>query len=54
MVTRTVTPTTPPQVEYALTELGRSLSEAARQMADWAEAHLAVIAVNRSRYDAKG
>jgi DNA-binding HxlR family transcriptional regulator len=54
MVTRTVTPTTPPQVEYALTELGRSLSEAARQMADWAEAHLAVIEMNRSRYDAKG
>ena len=33
MVERTVCSTTPPQVEYALSELGRSLSEPVRQFA---------------------
>jgi DNA-binding HxlR family transcriptional regulator len=53
MVKRTVCPTTPPQVEYALTALGRSLSEPVRQLAKWARAHIATIHDNRSRYDAR-
>ncbi|MEI9900164.1 MAG: helix-turn-helix domain-containing protein [Hyphomicrobium sp.] len=53
MVERTVCATTPPQVEYALTALGRSLSEPVRQLAQWARAHLATIHSNRSHYDAK-
>ncbi|WP_158817014.1 helix-turn-helix domain-containing protein [Methylocapsa sp. S129] len=52
MVTRTVCATTPPQVEYALTALGRSLSEPVRELAQWARAHLATIHDNRSQYDA--
>lgn len=52
MVKRTVSATTPPQVEYALTPLGRSLSEPLRQLAEWAHAHLAAIYDNRLRYDA--
>ncbi|WP_370677291.1 winged helix-turn-helix transcriptional regulator [Pleomorphomonas sp. PLEO] len=52
MVVRTVCPTTPPQVDYALTDLGRSLSEPVRQLAEWAAGHLGAIRDNRSRYDA--
>ena len=52
MVKRTVCATTPPQVEYELTPLGRSLSEPVRQLANWARAHLATIHDNRLRYDA--
>lgn len=51
MVLRTVTPTTPPQVEYALTDLGRSLSETVRPLAEWARANLATIHDNRQAYD---
>lgn len=53
MVERTVCATTPPQVEYALSELGQSLSEPVRQLAQWAVAHLATIHDNRLRYDTK-
>jgi len=52
MVTRTVRGTTPPQVDYALTALGLSLSEPVRQLAQWALAHLETVDENRSRYDA--
>lgn len=51
MVDRIVRHTTPPQVEYALTPLGHSLSESARRLADWAAAHREAIADNRLRYD---
>lgn len=51
MISRTVTPTTPPQVEYALTDLGHELSEPVRQLAMWAVAHLDAIDQNRERYD---
>ena len=53
MVERTVRSTTPPQVEYALTSLGRSLSDPVRQLAQWALAHLDVVDENRLRYDTK-
>ena len=54
MVKRTVRATAPPQVEYALTALGRSLSVPVRQLAQWSRAHLAAIHDNRLRYDANG
>jgi DNA-binding HxlR family transcriptional regulator len=53
MVERSVRATTPPMVEYALTELGISLSEPVRQLAQWARVHLDTIHDNRLRYDAK-
>lgn len=53
MVERTVHHTTPPQVEYSLTPLGHSLSETARQLADWAAAHRRKIEDNRLQYDAR-
>ena len=52
MVERTVHASTPPQVDYALTTLGLSLSEAVRQLADWAVEHSAAIRENRRRYEA--
>lgn len=53
MVTRTVYPTVPPQVEYRLTALGHSLSEPVMQLGAWAGAHLEEIEGHRSRYDDK-
>lgn len=51
MVTRTVYPTVPPQVEYGLTPLGHSLAEPVMRLGDWAGAHLDEIEGNRARYD---
>lgn len=38
-VSRTVTPVTPPQVEYALTDLGRDFLEPVKALAEWAIAN---------------
>lgn len=51
LVTRTVHPTKPPQVEYALTGLGASLSDAVRHVADWAVENIAMVHANRSLFD---
>ena len=50
-VSRSVHPTVPPQVEYALTNLGRSLAEPLRALGRWAGEHLDAIEANRDRYD---
>jgi DNA-binding HxlR family transcriptional regulator len=51
MVARTVHPTVPPSVEYALTGLGRSLAVPVLALADWTFAHLPQIHANRAAYD---
>lgn len=51
MVARTVHPTVPPQVEYALTALSRSLADPIRELGYWAGAHIAEIEGNRSAFD---
>jgi DNA-binding HxlR family transcriptional regulator len=51
MVSRTVHPTVPPQVEYALTDLGYSLAAPLRDLGAWAGSHLDEIEGNRLRYD---
>lgn len=51
MVARTVHSTLPPQVEYALTALGRSLADPIRELGYWAGAHIAEIESNRSAFD---
>ena len=43
-VSRTVTPVTPPQVEYALTELGADLLVPVRTLSEW-------VLVNRDRIE---
>ena len=52
LVTRTVHPTNPPQVDYALTDLGHSLAHPIGALADWAVTHRAQVAENRHRFDA--
>lgn len=54
MVSRTVHPTVPPQVEYALTDLGHSLAKPLRALGTWVGAHLDEIEGNRIRYDTIG
>lgn len=53
LVTRTVFPTVPPQVEYALTELGTSLSVPLLQLAHWVLEHLDDIETHRASHDEK-
>ena len=54
LVTRTVFPTVPPRVEYALTRLGRSLLEPVSELGLWARRTRAAIAAARARFDADG
>ena len=54
MVSRTVHTTVPPQVEYALTALGRSLAEQGMQLGGWVVANQAAIEGNRTAYDGRG
>lgn len=51
MIVRTVYATVPPQVEYALSDLGQSLTRPIRELGDWAQSHMDEIEGNRSRYD---
>lgn len=52
LVSRAVTPTIPPRVDYELTELGRSLREPVKALGDWAIAHIACIRASQERFDA--
>ena len=52
LVTRTVTPTIPPRVDYELSELGASLREPVKALGDWAIAHIACIRAAQARFDA--
>lgn len=51
IVTRTIFPTSPPQVEYRLTELGRSMSEPVLAFGQWVQDHLAEFEAARQHYD---
>lgn len=50
LVSRTVTPTKPPQVEYALTDLGRDFLTPVRSLAEWVVANAARIEAARSTF----
>jgi len=51
LLVRTVHPTVPPRVEYALTPSGRSLHVVLAQLVDWTETNLRDIQRSRDRYD---
>ncbi len=51
LVTRTVHPTVPPRVEYELTDLGRTLLEPVRALAQWSIDNRDTIRAARERYD---
>lgn len=53
LVSRTVHATVPPQVDYALTERGRSLLRVVLDLAGWADAHAEEISVSRAAFDAR-
>ncbi|HEX6197433.1 MAG TPA: helix-turn-helix domain-containing protein [Jiangellaceae bacterium] len=53
LVSRTVHPSVPPKVEYALTELGRTLLGPLSAVADWAIQHRDDIREARARYDTR-
>lgn len=48
--TRTVTPVKPPQIEYALTELGEKFLNPVRGLAEWIGANSDQKTVARSAY----
>ncbi len=50
-VTRTVTPTKPPRVEYELTDMGREVLGPVRALAGWALGQADRIEAARRRYD---
>src|ERR1700687_964002 len=51
LVTRTVFPTIPPRVDYALTPLGRDLLEPVSALGEWATRNQAKIARAREKFD---
>ena len=51
IVVRTIHPTSPPQVEYALTPLGQSLSDPVRALGKWACDHIEEINAAQGRFD---
>ncbi|MCD1632865.1 helix-turn-helix transcriptional regulator [Martelella mediterranea] len=53
LISRTTYPTSPPQVEYALTELGLSLSEPVLRLGDWVRDNIGRIEASRETYDAR-
>src|SRR5215207_10035127 len=53
LITRTVTPTVPVTVTYAVTDLGLSLHHVMRGIKVWAEAHMDEVLANREEYDTR-
>jgi DNA-binding HxlR family transcriptional regulator len=53
LVSRTVTPTIPPRVDYELTELGHSLQKPICGLANWALENVETIHAARARFDAE-
>jgi DNA-binding HxlR family transcriptional regulator len=53
LVSRTVTPSIPPRVDYALTELGQSLQKPICGLATWALDNVESIHAAQARFDAE-
>ena len=53
LVSRAVTPSVPPRVDYALTDLGRSMLVPVRALGQWAQAHIPEMDAARRRYDGR-
>ena len=52
LVRRTVRPTTPPEVEYALTDIGHSIAVPIAGLAGWAEQNRDLLRAARTAFDA--
>ncbi|WP_344514813.1 helix-turn-helix domain-containing protein [Dactylosporangium maewongense] len=53
LVTRTVTPSIPPRVDYELTPLGHELFPVMVSIKDWAETHMDRVFEARAQFDAR-
>ncbi|WP_433890326.1 winged helix-turn-helix transcriptional regulator [Streptomyces sp. CA-111067] len=53
LVTRTVYPTIPPRVDYALTPLGEEASALLESLRAWAEDHMTDILTARTAYESR-
>lgn len=53
LVTRTVTPSIPPRVDYELTKLGRSLEVPLRGLGEWAVDNSTALDAARAKFDAR-
>ncbi len=51
LVRRTVTPSVPPRVDYALTALGTSLCDPVARLGNWAIANIAEVEAARAEFD---
>jgi len=51
MITRSVKPTVPPQVEYALSPLGKSLLSPVNNLIEWSKVNFPKISTARTKYD---
>ncbi|MEV0646501.1 helix-turn-helix domain-containing protein [Phytomonospora sp. NPDC050363] len=51
LISRTPYPTIPPQVDYDLTSIGRSLAAAVFALSDWSREHKDAIASARAEWD---
>jgi DNA-binding HxlR family transcriptional regulator len=51
LIDRQIYPVVPPRVEYALTDMGRSLIKPLQDLCHWAEAHVAERNAARKRFD---
>ena len=54
LVRRTYIPAVPPQAEYAITDLGLSLSPTFRALATWVDGHMPAVVQARADYDSSG
>lgn len=53
LVSRAVTPTVPPRVDYALTALGKSLCSPVAQLGNWAIANIGKVEAARAVFDSE-
>ena len=53
LVTRTVTPSIPPRVDYALTQMGHTLIEPLKAIGTWALANRDYVEISRAQFDAR-
>ena len=51
LVTRTIYPQVPPRVEYTLTPLGKTLTQALAAIRHWAEANINQVTAAQHEYD---
>ena len=52
LITRSVTASVPPRVDYELTDLGESIIKPIQALREWAEGHVQEVEAHRAQFDA--